>query len=207
MEQQKDYTDDTILTSGDYMFTSLRNVSPSYLLELHTTRKTKDKELLKYIDNNLEKIKARQEDRLTQGTDPGYRLMGGSVRLTCAATDKMIYLTEKDARLELKRIKEKLRKHKKKKPVRVYECTKCLGWHLTSLMLEEWEKIKAEEDWSSSKAARNMRAWYEKGVHELTHKIAALEDEVKKLKHENASLAQSARQLRENIKALRKNQK
>ena len=202
MEIQGEYTDDTILTQGEHRLTILRNVPPEYLLELYKTRKTKDKELLKYIDKNLEKIKARQEDKLKGlRRDHGYKLIGKSMHLTCASTDKLIYLTEKDAKLEIKRIKKK--KQKRKKPVRAYQCVKCGGWHLTSLALEEWEKPHANEteEWASSDAAKSMQEHYEKGIHELTQKIASLEEEINQLKIQNVSLLQSNTQLKKNLKA------
>lgn len=71
----------------------------------------------------------------------GYRLSGNHVSLICKEANKIIFPTEKDAKFELKRIREFKQKNNWK-PVRVYECRACSGWHLTS---KPHEKFKDEE--------------------------------------------------------------
>lgn len=61
----------------------------------------------------------------------GYRIHGKSAHIICTHCDKIIFPTEKDAKHELRRIRE-LKQKNEKKPVRVYECKKSNGWHLTS---------------------------------------------------------------------------
>lgn len=126
------YTDDTILTFGPYKFTRLCRVPADYLLELYKTRKQKYQQLIKYIEKNLDKIKAIKEGKITPPP----------LGITC---EKVIFPSEKEAKREIKRIAKLEQKHKK--PVRTYECEDCGGWHLTSIPFEEWEKIKVPYRW------------------------------------------------------------
>jgi hypothetical protein len=65
--------------------------------------------------------------------------MMGKRSIVCPDTNKIILISEKEAKAELRRI-QNLDNHDKK-PTRAYECEKCGGWHLTSIDFEEYEKI------------------------------------------------------------------
>lgn len=125
------YTDNSILTLGRYKFTSLFRVPAEYLLNIYykenKNNKYPDRELIAYIEKNLEKIKQRQE-------------LGETVPVLERLCEKITFPSEKDAKYQIKQIREKEQKHKK--PVRAYECEKCGGWHLTSISYEEWKKEK-----------------------------------------------------------------
>jgi uncharacterized protein (DUF3820 family) len=108
------YTDDTPILFGKYKFTRLSRVPAEYLLTL-LKNKCPDKDIITYIEQNIESIKAR----LNIEVPP--------LELPC---DKVIYVNEKEAKLHLSNIRSKEQDHKK--PIRAYECEKCGGWHLTS---------------------------------------------------------------------------
>jgi hypothetical protein len=124
------YTDNSMLTTGKYKYISLCRVPPEYLLEIFKNKKHPNKELLEYIENNMEKIKGR-----LIGEIPIPELV-----LPC---EKIMYPSEKAAKTEIRRI-EKL-EQENKKPVRAYECEKCGAWHLTSIPFEKWEKKKDKD--------------------------------------------------------------
>ncbi len=139
------YTDDTILTFGKYKFIKLCRVPADYLLAFHKqynpNHKKANKELFEYIENNLEKIKARQEGKIiSPPLEIGYKTTGRFVQLVCKDSNKIIFPSEKDAKHEIRRIQNL--EQENKKPVRAYECEKCGGWHLTSISFERWEKLK-----------------------------------------------------------------
>ncbi len=124
------YTDDTLLTSGIYKYCRLCTVPAKYLLKVHSSNGTQDKELLEYIKKNLEKIKARSKGSLNV---PAHK----------KSCEKQTFLTEKEAKFEIKRIKN-LEEEEHKIPVRTYECEICTFWHLTSIPLDKWGEIKKE---------------------------------------------------------------
>jgi len=99
-----------------------------------------DKELMKYVGDNLEKIIARKEGKL-QAPPIGlnFKVKGTRVQIVCPDTNKIILVSEKEAKAEIRRI-QNLGSHEKK-PTRVYECEKCGGRHLTSTAFEVHEKI------------------------------------------------------------------
>ncbi len=122
------FTDDSLITFGQYKFTKLCRVPAEYLLELFAKKNyKKNKELLEYIEANLEKIKARKEGKI----------ISPEFKYPC---EKQIFASEKSAKEEINRIHGLNQENKK--PVRVYECEKCGAWHLTSIPYERWEKIK-----------------------------------------------------------------
>lgn len=126
MDSDQPYTDDTILTSGPHKFTRLSRVPPTYLLGLHKNRAYVDKRLLAYIDENLETIKARNEGKIF-----------APKLVVCK---KIFYATEKAAKEALRKIQSRSEGQDEKRPIRSYECSKCSGWHLTSLPLRKWKK-------------------------------------------------------------------
>lgn len=127
MEPEK-YTDNTIMLSGDYKYTSLCRVPPSYLLKIyHRRKKHPDKALLAYIKDNMEKIKGRQDGTI-------------AIPKLEIACEKRQFTNQKEAKDEIKRIRDLAQGHKK--PVRSYECEKCGAWHITSMSLEKWEVWK-----------------------------------------------------------------
>jgi hypothetical protein len=119
------YTDNTPLPFGKYKYVSLCRVPPDYLLNIYQD-KTIRKELLEYIENNMERIIMRKEGIIETP----------SLELVC---DKISYYNEKLAKQVLNRIHKY--EHDYKVPVRAYECPKCSQWHLTSMPLEEYKNI------------------------------------------------------------------
>ena len=110
------YTDNSILTFGIHKFTALCRVPPEYLIELHT-QNYPDNDLLKYIEENMELIKARLVGEL-----PIPKL-----DFPC---NKISYPTKKVAQDHLRRMESFNFKHKI--PTRAYFCDRCGQWHLTS---------------------------------------------------------------------------
>lgn len=124
METQP-YTDDTVLLWGEYKFMRVSRIPPHYLLSL-SKGNTHDKLLLAYVENNRTTLEA-----IARGETPAPK-----VSLPCK---KRLFVSQKEAKDDLKRIR-KLPHNKHKKPKREYECTRCGGWHHTSLSLEEWQR-------------------------------------------------------------------
>lgn len=120
------YTDNTIMTFGKYKFHSLCRVPAQYLLQLHE-QKYPNKELMQYIEDNMSIILAKKEGKI-------------KAPILLKPCNKITYSNEKDAKFELKKIRQNIQEHKK--PERCYECEKCGGWHLTSIPYERWEIIK-----------------------------------------------------------------
>lgn len=120
------YTDDTLLTHGKYKFIALCRIPAKYLLNVYNSKNPTDKDLNEYIERNLDIIKARQNGLITSPV----------LKVTC---EKIIYISKKEAKLEINRIKLKVQENKK--PIRTYECEKCGGWHLTSIPIEDWNII------------------------------------------------------------------
>lgn len=127
MEKAMLYTDDTPLLWGEYKFIRLSRIPAQYLLSLHKNGKTHDKALLRYVDENKENLKLR-----LVGDTPT-----PAPSIPC---EKRIYLTDIEAKKEIKRILKL--KQNRKKPIRTYECETCNGWHLTSLPLKVWLRRK-----------------------------------------------------------------
>lgn len=115
------YTDDTLLTTGKYSFTKLARVPAKYLLAIYKNKTIKDESLYSYIEENLERIKSRLNEPIPL---PEIELC-----------EKTTYFSIKEAKCALTIINQDER------PVRVYECLKCGGWHLTSITLDEWKEI------------------------------------------------------------------
>lgn len=119
------YTDDTLLTFGKYKFVRLSRVPPEYLLKMYENKGYVNPELKEYIESNVEKIIARRDGIIPTP----------NIERVC---EKLTFASEKIAKANLRDIATVKQEHKK--PVRVYECEKCGGWHLTSLSYEVWEK-------------------------------------------------------------------
>lgn len=138
------YTDDSILTTGKYKFTKLKKIPSEYFLNIfyreNKNGKYPDKKLISYIEDNMEKILERtgQEPPETELKVLDYRMQGKSLVIICKDTDKIIFLSEKDAKSEIQRINKRAQEHKK--PTRSYECPKCGGWHITSKAHKDWVK-------------------------------------------------------------------
>jgi len=119
------YNDNTILTVGKYKFIALCRVPADFLLRMYTNKGYYNAELKEYIESNIEKIILRNEGLII--TPP--------LDFPC---EKLFYANRKIAKGVLRKIASMKQEHKK--PIRVYECEKCGGWHLTSMPLEEWQK-------------------------------------------------------------------
>lgn len=119
------YEDNTILTFGKYKFLRLVNIPPSHLLKIYKNKSCRDKELIKYIEDNLEKLIYRES------TGTHHIIIEG-------VCEKITYPNEKEAKFKLAFITSVNQSHKK--PTRAYECDKCGGWHLTSMPIEIFNK-------------------------------------------------------------------
>ncbi len=146
------YNDNSMLTSGPYKFTRLINVPAVWLLGIYNKdQKSKirkkgkhsDRQLIDYIERNLESIKNRVGKPIEENNGFGHRRRGmATIQLTCGVTDKLVFVSEKDARDELKKVKDT---SSDKKPVRFYECEHCSGWHLTSIPYDVWKERRKNE--------------------------------------------------------------
>lgn len=80
-------------------------------------------EIRSYIETNIDKLKEGNGITMTSVPD---------IEMPCK---KYLYLTEREARKELFRIKKCHENDNHKIPTRFYYCDKCGGWHLTSKKL------------------------------------------------------------------------
>ena len=75
-----------------------------------------DKDLVKYVEGNLEKIKERARGKVkSPSLDIGCKIQGGRPKLICKETDKIIFSSKKEAKFELNKI---LQTNSDKKPGR-----------------------------------------------------------------------------------------
>lgn len=118
------YTDNSYLTKGKYKFHCLRQVPALYLINIYTSKNQTDPNLYAYVEANLDRIKARLNEPEKMKPVPD-------------RCNKIGFHSEKLAKEELNRIKQEEQEHKK--PIRVYECSRCGGWHLTSIPYEKWD--------------------------------------------------------------------
>ncbi len=143
MDFRPPYTDNSVLATGKYKYIHLMRIPAQYLLDIYykenKSGKYPDKQLIEYIEKNLEKIKDRL-DKPVEEFDLGISTRSmNSTLLICKKTGKIIYATEKIAKEALKRIQSIDQAHKK--PIRKFECEHCGGWHHTSMTLEEWKNF------------------------------------------------------------------
>ena len=137
------YTNDTIICQGKYNGFKLSEIPASYLIGfvgIDRGHRLYDQYLVDYIKNNLTNIKKRalveveinnkQKTIIVNKPKFQIRPSGNQVRLACPITNKYIYITEREAKDEIKRIAQSY--GSKKRPHRCYECEHCNGWHLTS---------------------------------------------------------------------------
>lgn len=138
------YDDNTIKSSGKHSGLKLSEIPATYLISITGMDKRHrlyDQNLVDYIKNNLTDIKNRvlieQESNIKRQksiifNEPKFKIRpsGKQVRLACPIANKYVYITEREAKDEIKRIAQSY--GSKKKPHRCYECEHCNGWHLTS---------------------------------------------------------------------------
>lgn len=110
------YTDDTLLTKGQYKYNKLCRVPAEYLLNIYDNNTKNDIDLYDYVKANYHKIK----ERLITPT------LAPKLIIPCI---KKPYPTEKEAKKALVLINKDL---KEIKLTKAYECDKCSFWHLTS---------------------------------------------------------------------------
>ena len=139
------YTLDIKLSFGKYRFTKIKDVPIKYLLSFYksyyNSSDYRHKKLIEYIESNqeiLKQIKPKKEIIHPKGI--GYKIIGSHVKLICESSNKIIFISEKEAKFEINRIRDL--EQENKKPIRAYECEKCSGWHLTSISFEQYEKLK-----------------------------------------------------------------
>lgn len=127
---ESSYSDNSIIISGKYKFTLVKNLPVKYLLKIYSSNNRNDKLLFNYVKENIEKIKARSSGKKV-------------VEIKC---DKIAYVSRKEARFHLKRIREIEIEQMHKKPIRSYECEKCSAWHLTSMPYETWKELEKNKN-------------------------------------------------------------
>ena len=117
------YNDDSILTWGKYKFTAFKRIPAKWFLGNHKSNAVKDLELLKWIEDNFERLEQRAEIEkvVPVNTIP---------EIICT---KYQYASEEEAKRHLRQIRHKgQQSNGHLLPVRAYKCDKCLFWHLTS---------------------------------------------------------------------------
>lgn len=130
-----EYTDETKLNFGKYKGYKLSALPSNYLVNLYIQfvgTDLEDRALMKYIEDK-KILNHLQYKRPFVSDTIGHKMINGFVHLICKYQDKIIFPSENDAKIELRRI-WKLEQNNKK-PKRIYECDKCGGWHLTSKQL------------------------------------------------------------------------
>ncbi|GAB3226293.1 hypothetical protein GCM10027423_63100 [Spirosoma arcticum] len=124
------YTDETILAKGRYKFTALCRVPADYLLNQYKNYRPNnlewDRDLVVYVEDNLERIYARLEGRTE------------APRLDWPCS-KITYIDKQEANSALHKIQAF--SNAVTLPVRSYECSRCGFWHLTSKSKEEYEQL------------------------------------------------------------------
>lgn len=135
------YTADTVLRIGRQKRKKLGEFTSDYLLQVYKSAHP-DKDLIEYIKLYILPAVKQVKDapKNTFENEIGVRLYGNRTALVCKDSDKIIFVSEKDAKHEIRRIQNL--KQTNKKPSRAYERQKCGGWHLTSIPFENWEKTK-----------------------------------------------------------------
>jgi hypothetical protein len=100
------YTDNTLLTWGDYQFIKLRHLPADFLIFLYE-RKCTDQNLLMYIKENIDKLKARRDGKIkAPPLELTFKLSGKLVQLVCPDSNKIIFISQKDAKYEIRRIQQ-----------------------------------------------------------------------------------------------------
>jgi uncharacterized protein (DUF3820 family) len=135
------YTGETTLGFGKYKGMEIRHIPKDYLLKIYRDGHP-DTELMEYIKCNIkikEKIKEKEVKYKFEDTI-SVSIHGTNAKLICKDSNKIIFISEKDAKYEIRRIQNLQQENKK--PTRTYECEKCGGWHLTSIPHERWEIVK-----------------------------------------------------------------
>lgn len=127
MSLDGEYNDNTVLLSGAYKKFKLCDIPANYFLRIYTYPKTcGDLNLIKYIKNNIDKLEAENQHN--------------HIKHENSICRKYPYPSKSAARMALRDIRKAPGKNTK--PVRSYECPKCNFWHLTSMPIEVWKKIK-----------------------------------------------------------------
>lgn len=129
-----EYNHNSTMGYGKYRNRKLSKIPKEYLINVWDIRcGCKDESLITYIENNFNEINGRGMLDIISNSSPNdfkIRLSGKQEQLACPITNKYIYITEREAKDEIKRIAQSY--GSKKKPHRCYECEHCNGWHLTS---------------------------------------------------------------------------
>lgn len=117
-------TGDDIIRFGKYSGKKVSELPYIYLINFYdqnfNSTNPLHKELIEYIESiRISKNKQNSDIELSE-----------SGKMICKISRKIYFLSEKDARIELRRIRSM--EQENKKPIRVYECDMCSGWHLTS---------------------------------------------------------------------------
>jgi len=125
------YSDDTIMPYGGYRGFPVKNLPKKYLYNVLKDKKNARPEFIEYIIENAQRLGIKIPVDVPKLKLPKYVPPEEMVQFIC---DKKTFATEKDARRSLKTIRNA--EGDNKKPIRVYECPECSGWHLTSMDIE-----------------------------------------------------------------------
>ncbi len=123
------YDDNTLITVGKHSGKRIREIPTDYLLSIHRNKEFPDRQLILFIENNIERIK-----KIHQGIE---QFSKPAEHVPCT---KAVYLTKSLARAALQTIRERPGDHRK--PIRSYPCDNCSGWHLTSWTVQEWAQLQ-----------------------------------------------------------------
>lgn len=120
--------DNTILEFGKHRGKKISTLSTAYLTGLYGSLKhTHELDLIKYLEKHLNILQIPTEIEKTSIIV--VKQFRNKTEMFCTVENKIMYATEKDAKVELRRIANT---DSPKKPIRSYECNSCGGFHLTS---------------------------------------------------------------------------
>lgn len=119
-------TGESIISFGKYKLNRLKNLPRNYLLALYSN-KSLDKNILDYIQENMDEIKTRGDFLIIETKVYSPR----ETRKKIVGCSKLGYINKKEANFALRGIRENPKTDKV--PIRSYECEICGAWHHTSL--------------------------------------------------------------------------
>jgi uncharacterized protein (DUF3820 family) len=127
------YDWDTVIEYGRYKLNKLRDIPTEYLLGIWKNNKGgADMKMRDFLANNFEVLESG-------GVEPSPKVQKVKpfVPPVFFICDKKTFATKQDARNSLKKIRQV--NENGERPIRVYECEFCSGWHLTKMTTEEYK--------------------------------------------------------------------
>jgi hypothetical protein len=121
--------DNSILEFGKYRGKKISTLSTVYLNGLYGSFKTNGEqpELVKYLEKYFNILQV--PSKIEKPSIITIKQVRNKTEMFCNIENKIMYVTEKDAKSELRRIANT---DSPKKPIKTYECNSCGGFHLTS---------------------------------------------------------------------------